>query len=592
MAQPQASADTRSQRNHHPTHKLDLKLLKRSLRRATPYWYSQDKKKARWLLFLLLALLIADTQCEVWFNQQSGEFTSALAAQDGPRFWKSIRIFFALLVVAVPIYAYYIYVRDQLALNWRRWLTTRFLKRYFKDRGYYHLLAKPEIDNPDQRMADDIYSFTTQSLSFVLVFATGFLQLIAFGSVLWSISSYLVFFLFLYAAFATGVTFGIFGEKMVTLYFNQRRREADFRFGLVRIRENAEAIALYQGERLERRQVMRRFNRLFANTVELIRWSLKMNFFYYSNSFLTMVLPTLIIAPRVLSGELEVGSIVQATGAFGAILSALTMLLDNIEGLSRFAASLRRLESLSRSLSPLEPNGSTHHLIAGNKIELQESDTIGLENVTVETPNYERVLVRDLNFTIPQGKGMMIVGPSGMGKSSLLRVIAGLWNSGTGVLKRPKLEDMLFLPQHAYMVLGSLRVQLNYPRLDRQVSDDELRDVLALVNLAGLDERCGGFDADFAFEKTLSFGERQRLAMARVILQQPKYVLLDEATSALDRDNEAALYRKLVATSTTIISVSHHPALVRYHSHVLELKAGGEWRLHLAAQFKFTEDHI
>ena len=320
------------------------------------------------------------------------------------------------------------------------------------------------------------------------------------------------------------------------------------------------------------------------------------------SSGVVVVLPTLIIAPRVLSGELEVGSIVQATGAFSAILGALTLLLGNLEDLRRFAASVGRLETFAHS--PL-PNGiheppknrkcrngkpETIEPVARSRITTQEGEHLGFDNVTLQTPNYERTLVKALTFSVAPGEGLMIVGSSGLGKSSLLRAIAGLWDSGDGTLKRPKPEDMLFLPQHAYMVLGSLRVQLNYPNLDRAVSDEELREVLDLVNLGGLVERCGGFDADFEFEKILSVGERQRLAFARVLLKHPRYVLLDEATSALDLENEAKLYRKLVATSTTLVRVSHHSSLVKYHSQVLELKPDGCWLLHPAVKFRFTED--
>ena len=563
-------------------HKLNLKLFKRCFRHAKPYWFSKDKRSARWLLFGLFLLLVASTQFDVLFNKQSGEFTSALAAQDGPRFWHSIRVFFGLLVVAVPIYVFYVFVRDKLAINWRRWLTDRFLERYFNNRGYYRLLTQPEIDNPDQRISDDIYSFTQQSLTFLLVFANGVMQLVAFGSVLWSISAYLVLFVVLYATVATAVTFGIFGEKMVSLYFTQRRREADFRFGLVRIRENAEAIALYRGETQEKSQVRRLYAKIFGNANELLQWSLRLNFFYYGNSFLTMVIPTLIIAPRVLSGELEVGSIVQATGAFAAILASLTLLLDHLESLSRFAASVDRLETFSDSLSP----GKSKHQDDA-KITTQKDEHLHFDGVTLETPNYERTLVKALTFSVPPSQSLMIVGASGLGKSSLLRAIAGLWDAGTGTIKRPSSEEILFLPQHAYMVLGSLRVQLNYPNLDRAASDEELREVLSLVNLGGLIDRCGGFDAEFDFDKILSTGERQRVAFARAILKKPRYVLLDEATSALDGDNESALYEKLVATSSTIISVSHHPALVKYHAQVLELKADGAWQLHSSADFRF-----
>ena len=594
--------------------KLNWKLLKRTIRQTKPYWFSEERRSARWLLFGLALLLLANTYTDVLFNDRSGEFTSALAEKDGPRFWHAMGQFFLILVAGVPIYAYYYYVKDKLAINWRRWLTGRFVDRYLNNRGYYRLTNQPEVDNPDQRISEDIDAFTYQSLTFVLLLANSALQLVAFGAVLWSISTLLVGVLVLYAVFATGLTFGLFGEKLVGLNTQQRKREADYRFGLIRLRENAESIALYHGEEFEKSHLERVFGRLYANRNETIRWTLRLHFFYYSNSFLTMALPTLVIAPRVLSGELEVGRIVQATGAFTAILSALTLMLDNITDLSRFAASVGRLDTLVQSLSGAEPKRipwyqrrllgrqwlqrikGLREAIHGNpdisaeelvlesrsKIATQLEPILEFDGVTLYTPNYERILVKDLSFAVPKGKSLMIVGPSGLGKSSLLRAAAGLWNSGQGVLKRPGDDDMLFLPQAPYMVVGSLRLQLNYPNLNRSVNNAELQQALDSVNLGDLTERCGGFDKEFDFEKILSTGERQRLAFARVLLKRPRYVLLDEATSALDSENEALLYGCLVKTETTFISISHRPQLMQYHQQVLELAPGGAWSVYPA----------
>ena len=568
--------------------RINLKLLQRAVDLARPYWVSEEKRKARQLLILLIVLLVADTEFNVLFNEQSGEFTSALAAQDGPRFWHSIRQFFILLTGAVPIYSFYYYVRDRSALNWRRWLTKHILDRYFARHAFYELLSRTEVDNPDQRISEDVAAFTQQSLGFLLLAVGAIFQLTAFSRVLWTISPWLVLFLILYATAGTMTGFGFFGEKMVTLYFNQRRREADFRFSLVRVRENAEAIALYHGERQEQAQVEGLFGQAFANFDRLIRLTLRLNFFQYSYSLITLALPSIIIAPRVLSGELEVGRIVQAAGAFAAILTALNLLVDSLESLSRFAAGVERLDTLSQALEQRQQH--THPPLP--KIIMKEGRQLDIRDVTLQTPNYERTLVKALSLSVPPGRGLMIVGASGLGKSSLLRMIAGLWDSGAGTIERPAAGELLFLPQHAYMATGNLRRQLNYPNIERDLPEAEMRAVLDRVNLPGLVERCGGFDVDFDFEKTLSTGERQRLAFARVLLKQPRYVLLDEATSALDRENESALYRTLAETDATLISVSHHPALVQYHSYVLRLLPEGDWSLHEAAGFSFTDDLI
>ena len=220
------------------------------------------------------------------------------------------------------------------------------------------------------------------------------------------------------------------------------------------------------------------------------------------------------------------------------------------------------------------------------------SERLNFDNVTLQTPNYERTLIKELTASIQCGESLMIVGGSGLGKSSLLRMMAGLWNCGAGTLERPDAGELLFLPQHAYMIVGTLREQLSYPNLDRELSDEESRDILERVNLTDLEVRCGGFDSELDFEKILSVGERQRLAFARVLLKNPRYVLLDEATSALDRENEEALYEQLVSTSATIVSVTHHPSLVKYHSQILELKPDGEWSLYPASKFQLTEDLV
>jgi putative ATP-binding cassette transporter len=551
---------------------FDRRLWSRFWQIARPYWFGEEKWKARLLLGLLVVLLIGRTEFNVLFNQQSGDFTSALAERDPARFWRTMRWFGVTLLCGVPIYAYYYYVRDRLGIAWRRWLTHHFLAKYLDKRAFYTLSTSDAVDNPDQRIAEDINSFSTRSLLFLLEIVGAILQLAAFSGVLWSISRTLVAILVAYAAFGTIVTFGVFAKPLIGINYQQLRREADFRFGLVRIRENAEAIAFYRGEKREGGNVRERFRQVYENYLRLLRRTFGLNLLQYAYTFVTYALPSVVIAPRIISGELEVGRAVTAGGAFTAMLSALTVFVDKFETLSAFAAGIERLHGFAKVLD----HDGNH---PGEDIEWLEHESLELENVTLKIPQQERILVSELNVSVAAGEGLAIVGASGGGKSSLLRAVAGFWRAGSGIIRRPRLEHMLFLPQRPYMIIDTLRHQLLYPRVDRQVSDEELREVLLKVNLPDIVERCGGLDVTLDFGKILSLGEQQRLAVARVLLAKPRYTVLDEATSALDLTNEAALYALLAELDTTLVSVTHRGAPVRHHRQVLELHGDGSWTL-------------
>ena len=322
----------------------------------------------------------------------------------------------------------------------------------------------------------------------------------------------------IYASAGTLMVVFVFGQKLMGLNFNQLRREADFRFSLVRVRENAESIAFYRGEAQELKQVQRRFGKAFDNFNRLIRNQLALNLFQHAYSLLTLVIPSAIIASRVLSGELEVGRAVQAAGSFAAVLSAISLIVENFEGLSRFAAGVDRLDTLAKVL----PEQSGSQAQGKSTIESVDGADITLASVTLHTPNYDRILVKDLSVTVKPGEGLMIVGESGSGKSSLLRAIAGLWRSGTGTIYRPPEDEILFLPQQPYMLLGTLRSQLLYPNHGPSVSDAELMDLLQRVNLPDLAARFGGLDVEMDWHKVLSVGEQQRLAFARLLLTKPR----------------------------------------------------------------------
>jgi len=569
--------------------RFDLTRWRRFRAIAGPYWRSEERWRASVLLVTAAVLLLGQTAFNLQFVHQSGELTSALAARDAARFWASIRWTLGLLVVAVPIWAAYYWVRDTLGVHWRRWLTHRFVDAWLRDRAYYAPGPAGDIDNPDQRIAEDVATFTQQSLYFLTIAVGASIQLVAFVAVLWSISHTLVYFLVGYALLGTTVTMTVFGRPLVGLNFRQLRREADFRFALVRIREHAEPIALSHGEADEAERAKGRFEAVFENWRRLIRTQFGLNLFQYAFSFLTIVLPSAIIASRVLSGELEVGRAVQAGGAFAAILAAMTVVVEHFEGLSRLSAGVDRLYGFARSLDAHAEGAGSGTRLAGQqapaspgsdgpRIIMTGGHRLAFAHVTLETPDRARTLVVDLTLAVEPGRGLLIAGGSGGGKSSLLRAVAGLWTAGSGCIERPGPEQLMFLPQQPYMALGTLRDQLLYPDRGRPIDDAALHALLARVNLGELAERSGGLTAEHDWARVLSIGEQQRLAFARVLLAEPRYAMLDEATSALDAANEEHLYRALALTRTTPVSVSHRPGVVRFHADVLELPGDGSWR--------------
>ncbi|MBD1835193.1 ABC transporter ATP-binding protein/permease [Cyanobacteria bacterium FACHB-472] len=554
--------------------RLNFNVLQQFWTIAKSYWSGDEKWQARGLLLGVVLCLLAYTGLSVVLNNKRGVLISSLSAQDEPRFWQTVIVFVGVLVIYAPLLAGYTYLRDRLSLQWRKWLTHRFVDSYFRDRSYYNLhISGTEIDNPDQRISEDVRSFTQESLTFLLRLVESVLSTIAFSSVLWGISKPLVLFLVLYALIGTLVTTVVFGKPLVRLNFEQLKKEANLRFGLVRIRENAEAIAFYQGEERESNQVKQRFFDVFENVKRLLVWELNLNVLTNAYEFIPFILPALVVAPAIFAGEMEVGKVSEAQGAFVRVFFSLNVVVARFQQLTTFGAGINRLYTFAEFLERTESNQEQP------KIQTVEAERLAVEHLSLQTPNYQRTLVEDLSIELAAGEGLLVMGPSGCGKSSLLRAIAGLWDSGTGTIIRPESNQILFLPQRPYMVLGTLRDQLLYPNTHLEVDDEHLKQVLEQVNLAGLEERFGGFDAQEDWADVLSLGEQQRLTFARLLLNKPKYAILDEATSALDLDNEERLYQHLQAKGTTFLSVGHRATLANYHQSLLELSQDRTWQI-------------
>jgi putative ATP-binding cassette transporter len=543
---------------------------------AKPYWFSEKRWQAFGMLGVLILLLLAVNGLNVVINYVGGAFMTALSGKDQPTFYRMLMIYFSVFVVGTPIVVLYGWVADKLGLMWRTWITDHMLDKYLANRNYYRISNDASIDNPDERLAQDLNDFTRQALSLALNFLSSAVQLLSFITILWSISHKLVGIVFFYALFGTLATV-FMGRRLVGLKFNQLRKEANFRYNLIHVRNNVESIAFYQGEESEKRNIRERFMDAVSNFNALIGWQRNLGFLTTGYNYMVVLIPALIIAPLYFAGKVPFGAETQADMAFGQILAALSLVVTSFDSITAFTAQVKRIGAFNDGLEASATNCS-------GTIESTIAPKIELEDVTLLTPNCVQTLMTHVTTAVAPGTGLLLMGPSGSGKSSLLRAIGGLWNNGHGRIVRPDLKDMLFLPQRPYMPLGSLREQMLYPHGDPKTTDAQLQAMLDQVHLPDLAKRVGGFETVLSWADVLSLGEQQRLAFARLLLAHPAYAILDEATSALDVKNEENLYRQLEASGTTYISVGHRPTLKAYHHNVLELTGDGGWRIYPADQ--------
>jgi putative ATP-binding cassette transporter/heme-transporting ATPase len=441
------------------------------------------------------------------------------------------------------------------------------------DRAYYKIGFTSGLENPDQRLSQEIEPITTITLRFLTTLLEKSLQMITFLVILWTISQEITIYLVIYTIS------GNFIAVYLTQELNKINRaelnsKAEYNYALTHVRDHAESIAFFRGEEQESKIIERRFNNILKNAEERINWERFQDLFNRGYQSAISVFSMFILTPMFIQDKIDFGEISQASLCCFLFSNALGQLVSEWGTSAKLSNYIERLASFSDGLKKvsLEPQNL-------GRITTVEDNRLAFENFTLQTPDYEKVIVENLSLSVPSGKGLLIVGPSGRGKSSLLRAIAGLWNAGTGRLVRPALEEMLFLPQRPYIILGTLRDQLLYPHTTDQIADQELEKILEKVNLQHLLTQTNVFDKQVNWENILSLGEQQRLAFARMLVARPSFAILDEATSALDLINEESLYQQLQQTQTTFISVGHRESLFNYHQWVLELAENSRWQL-------------
>jgi putative ATP-binding cassette transporter len=553
---------------------------------AAPYFYSEDKWAGRGLLAAVIAIELAVVFLTVLFNRWNNVFYNALQERNQAVFTYQIGYFCVLAAFWIGLKVYQLYLNQWLQIRWRRWMTDRYLGGWLHDANHYRMqLLGDAADNPDQRIAEDTQRFVEQTLSLGIGLLSAVVTLVSFVFILWGLSNeaplhlfgkdiaipgYLVWGALIYAVLGTTLTH-LIGWPLVGLNFQQQRYEADFRFNLVRARENAEQIALLHGEPVERTRLLSRFGFVVQNWMDIMQRTKKLTAFTATYSQASVIFPYVLVAPAYFAEKVQLGGMMQTASAFSSVQDSLSFFITSYRTLAEWQSVVARLSGFETAIENAAALTTKENII---HVASDDKGTIDLDKLLVSLPNGTPLVAAD-GFSIRGGERTLLTGPSGSGKSTLFRAIAGIWPFGTGSIAIPSRATLMMLPQRPYFPVGTLTAAIAYPAEPGAFSSEQVGETLGAVGLPKLALR---LDEDAHWNRTLSLGEQQRLGIARALLHKPQYLFLDEATASLDEPSEAALYQLLTdkLPATTIVSIGHRSTLEAFHRRGVTLARDGD----------------
>ena len=554
---------------------------------AAPYFRSEDKLAGRVLLAAVIAIELSLVGINVLLNEWNNRFYNALQEKNWEVFVRQIGIFCILATFYIALSVYQLYLNQWLQIRWRQWMTRRYLGEWLHDANHYRMqLQGDAADNPDQRISDDVKLFVDQTLGLGVGLLSSVVTLASFVVILWGLSAespltisgrafaipgYLVWGALIYAVFGTALTQWI-GSPLVNLSFEQQRFEADFRFNLVRVRENSEQVALLRGESAERQRLSERFGRVVENWYAIMSRTKRLTAFTSSYSQAAVIFPYILVAPAYFGNKIQLGGMMQTASAFSSVQQALSFFVSIYRSLAEWRAVVARLSGFEMSIASAMTQATQAPSIG--VVSSAGSDKIDLNKLLVSLPHGTPLVSAD-GFSLRTNERTLVTGPSGAGKSTLFRAIAGIWPFGSGSIAIPARAKLMMLPQRPYFPLGSLKAAIVYPAEASAFSSDRVRDVLIAVGLPQLASR---LEEDAHWNRMLSLGEQQRLGIARALLHAPQYLFLDEATASLDEASEAALYHLLreKLPATTVVSIGHRSTLAALHQRNVVLSRDGD----------------